>query len=281
MPIHVRAEPGDYAEAVLLPGDPLRAKYIAETYLDDVVQTNSERGMLGFRGTWEGNARLGAGDRHGLPVGGDRDRGARDARLQEAAARRHLRRAAAASQARRHDRRAHARCRRTGRRTRTCTSRTARPPTGGSSTTPSTRRRRWASRSTSARSSRATSSTTPTAGSTSAGRTAASSRVEMEAAILFTLGALREGARGLPAHRQRHRRRGRVHADQRRGAARGGRPDDARRARDRDLRLARPSSSSTRRPTTAPPGSAGRSSRTARRSSASRARRCSPSGPGT
>jgi DeoD family purine-nucleoside phosphorylase len=54
MPIHVRAEPGDYAEAVLLPGDPLRAKYIADTYLDAVVQTNSERGMLGFRGTWEG-----------------------------------------------------------------------------------------------------------------------------------------------------------------------------------------------------------------------------------
>ena len=54
MPIHVRAEPGDYADAVLLPGDPLRAKYIADTYLDDVMQTNSERGMLGFRGTWEG-----------------------------------------------------------------------------------------------------------------------------------------------------------------------------------------------------------------------------------
>jgi DeoD family purine-nucleoside phosphorylase len=54
MPIHVRAEPGDYAEAVLLPGDPLRAKYIADTYLEDVVQTNSERGMLGFRGSWEG-----------------------------------------------------------------------------------------------------------------------------------------------------------------------------------------------------------------------------------
>jgi purine-nucleoside phosphorylase len=54
MPIHVRAEPGDYAEAVLLPGDPLRAKYIADTYLEDVVQTNSERGMLGFRGTWDG-----------------------------------------------------------------------------------------------------------------------------------------------------------------------------------------------------------------------------------
>jgi 5'-methylthioadenosine phosphorylase/purine-nucleoside phosphorylase len=54
VPIHVRAEPGEYAEAVLLPGDPLRAKYIAETYLDNVKQTNSERGMLGFRGTWEG-----------------------------------------------------------------------------------------------------------------------------------------------------------------------------------------------------------------------------------
>src|SRR6478609_2213812 len=54
MPIHIRAEPGDYAEAVLLPGDPLRAKYIADTYLDEVVQTNSERGMLGFRGSWEG-----------------------------------------------------------------------------------------------------------------------------------------------------------------------------------------------------------------------------------
>ena len=54
MPIHVRAEPGEYAEAVLLPGDPLRAKYIAETYLDDVVQRNSERGLLGYTGTYKG-----------------------------------------------------------------------------------------------------------------------------------------------------------------------------------------------------------------------------------
>ena len=54
MPIHVRADQGDYAEAVLLPGDPLRAKYIAETYLEDVVQRNSERGLLGFTGTWNG-----------------------------------------------------------------------------------------------------------------------------------------------------------------------------------------------------------------------------------
>jgi len=54
MPIHVRAEPGDYAEACLLPGDPLRAKYIAETFMSDVKQTNGERGMLGFTGTYGG-----------------------------------------------------------------------------------------------------------------------------------------------------------------------------------------------------------------------------------
>ena len=54
MPIHLRAEPGDYADAVLLPGDPLRAKYIAETYFEDVTQVNGERGLLGYTGTWEG-----------------------------------------------------------------------------------------------------------------------------------------------------------------------------------------------------------------------------------
>jgi DeoD family purine-nucleoside phosphorylase len=56
MPIHIRAEPGDYADACLLPGDPLRAKYIAETYLDDALERNSERGLLGYTGTWEGKA---------------------------------------------------------------------------------------------------------------------------------------------------------------------------------------------------------------------------------
>jgi DeoD family purine-nucleoside phosphorylase len=54
MPIHVRANPGDYAEACLLPGDPLRAQYIAETFFDDVVQRNGERGMLGYTGTFGG-----------------------------------------------------------------------------------------------------------------------------------------------------------------------------------------------------------------------------------
>jgi DeoD family purine-nucleoside phosphorylase len=55
VPIHVRAEPGDYAEACLLPGDPIRAKYIAETYFDNPVQRNSERGLLGYTGEYEGS----------------------------------------------------------------------------------------------------------------------------------------------------------------------------------------------------------------------------------
>jgi 5'-methylthioadenosine phosphorylase/purine-nucleoside phosphorylase len=54
MPIHVRAEPGDYAEACLLPGDPLRAKYVAETFIDGAEQKNAERGMLGYTGTFAG-----------------------------------------------------------------------------------------------------------------------------------------------------------------------------------------------------------------------------------
>jgi DeoD family purine-nucleoside phosphorylase len=54
MPIHLRAEKGDYAEACLLPGDPRRAQYIAETFLDGAKQTNAERGMLGFTGAFNG-----------------------------------------------------------------------------------------------------------------------------------------------------------------------------------------------------------------------------------
>jgi DeoD family purine-nucleoside phosphorylase len=55
MPIHLRAEPGDYADGCLLPGDPLRAKYIAETFMEDVRQVNAERGMLGYTGTYRGS----------------------------------------------------------------------------------------------------------------------------------------------------------------------------------------------------------------------------------
>jgi DeoD family purine-nucleoside phosphorylase len=56
MPIHLRGAPGDYAEACLVPGDPLRAKYIAETYLTDARLVNEERGLLGYTGLWEGQA---------------------------------------------------------------------------------------------------------------------------------------------------------------------------------------------------------------------------------
>ena len=55
MPIHLRAEPGDYAPNVLCPGDPIRAQYIAETFFDSGFrQVNEVRGMLGFTGTFEG-----------------------------------------------------------------------------------------------------------------------------------------------------------------------------------------------------------------------------------
>ena len=55
MPIHLRAEPGDYAPNVLCPGDPVRAQYIAETFFDPGFrQVNEVRGMLGFTGTFEG-----------------------------------------------------------------------------------------------------------------------------------------------------------------------------------------------------------------------------------
>ena len=49
---HIEAQPGDYAETVLLPGDPLRAKWIAETYFDDLVQVNGVRNCLGYTGTY-------------------------------------------------------------------------------------------------------------------------------------------------------------------------------------------------------------------------------------
>jgi DeoD family purine-nucleoside phosphorylase len=54
MPIHLRAAPGDYAPAVLLPGDPLRARRIAEEFMQDSVQVNGERGLLGYTGTFNG-----------------------------------------------------------------------------------------------------------------------------------------------------------------------------------------------------------------------------------
>src|SRR4026207_2535959 len=67
MPIHVRANQGDYAEACLLPGDPLRAKHIAETFMEDVVQRNSERGMLGYTGAGVVRAVSGRSSGRGCP----------------------------------------------------------------------------------------------------------------------------------------------------------------------------------------------------------------------
>ncbi len=64
---HISAEPGQFAEAVLLPGDPLRAKYIAEEFLDDVQQVNAVRNMLGYTGTYHGMAVSVMGTGMGIP----------------------------------------------------------------------------------------------------------------------------------------------------------------------------------------------------------------------
>jgi purine-nucleoside phosphorylase len=67
MTIHIGAAPGDIAETVLMPGDPLRAKWAAETFLDDPVCVNEVRGMLGFTGTWRGNRVTIHGSGMGMP----------------------------------------------------------------------------------------------------------------------------------------------------------------------------------------------------------------------
>jgi purine-nucleoside phosphorylase len=51
---HIEAKPGDYADTVLLPGDPLRAKWIAETFFNDPIQVNGVRNCLGYTGTYNG-----------------------------------------------------------------------------------------------------------------------------------------------------------------------------------------------------------------------------------
>lgn len=67
MTIHIGAKPGDIAETVLLPGDPYRAKWAAETFLKDVSCVNEVRGMLGFTGTWKGNPVTIHGSGMGMP----------------------------------------------------------------------------------------------------------------------------------------------------------------------------------------------------------------------
>ncbi|WP_434356596.1 purine-nucleoside phosphorylase [Parasalinivibrio latis] len=64
---HINAEMGDFADVVLMPGDPLRAKFIAETFLEDAKEVNNVRGMLGFTGTYKGRRISVMGHGMGIP----------------------------------------------------------------------------------------------------------------------------------------------------------------------------------------------------------------------
>ena len=64
---HIAAQPGDFAKTVLMPGDPLRAQFIADTFLQDVRQVTAVRGMLGFTGTYEGRPISVMGSGMGMP----------------------------------------------------------------------------------------------------------------------------------------------------------------------------------------------------------------------
>ena len=55
MSTHIGAQPGEIAPVVLMPGDPLRARWIAETFLEDAECYTEVRGMLGYTGTWQGH----------------------------------------------------------------------------------------------------------------------------------------------------------------------------------------------------------------------------------
>ncbi|WP_439524736.1 purine-nucleoside phosphorylase [Marivita sp.] len=67
MTVHIGAKNGDIAETVLLPGDPYRAKWAAETFLQDAQLVNEVRGMLGFTGTWKGHRVTIQGSGMGMP----------------------------------------------------------------------------------------------------------------------------------------------------------------------------------------------------------------------
>lgn len=67
MSVHIEAKKGEIAENILLPGDPLRAKWIAETFLENPVQYNNVRGMLGFTGTYNGKKVSVQGTGMGIP----------------------------------------------------------------------------------------------------------------------------------------------------------------------------------------------------------------------
>ena len=64
---HIAAEAGDFAEIILLPGDPLRAQHIADTFLEDVQQVTAVRNMFGFTGTYQGQRVSAMGTGMGIP----------------------------------------------------------------------------------------------------------------------------------------------------------------------------------------------------------------------
>lgn len=64
---HINATPDDFAKTVLMPGDPLRAKFIAENFLENAVQVNSVRNMLGFTGLYKGERVSVMGSGMGIP----------------------------------------------------------------------------------------------------------------------------------------------------------------------------------------------------------------------
>ncbi len=67
MSVHIGANKGDIAEIVLLPGDPLRAKWIAETFLEEVICYNKIRGMYGYTGKYKGHSISVQGTGMGIP----------------------------------------------------------------------------------------------------------------------------------------------------------------------------------------------------------------------
>lgn len=67
MSVHINAKEGQIAESILLPGDPLRAKFIAENFLQDVICYNEVRGMYGFTGTYKGKKVSVQGTGMGIP----------------------------------------------------------------------------------------------------------------------------------------------------------------------------------------------------------------------
>ena len=64
---HINGEPGDFAETVIMPGDPLRAKFIAENFLDNPRLVTDVRGMLGFTGSYKGQPLSVMGHGVGIP----------------------------------------------------------------------------------------------------------------------------------------------------------------------------------------------------------------------